>query len=173
MPLAKRPFTLPNSLHSALRCCCTFPCCVVFFLRSKAAQTARHNHQPDRPTLLLSAAWYPEQWPESRWDADLELMQKAHLHVVRVGEFAWTALEPEEGKYDLDWLERPLISLAGMGFPWCLGLRAPALQRGWLRNMRMLSRWQRTGRVTREPGGTASTGTATVIAMRSEKPTSG
>ena len=64
------------------------------------------------PALLLGAAWYPEQWPESRWNADLDLMQKAHMHVVRVGEFAWTALEPQEGKYDLDWLERA-IDLAG------------------------------------------------------------
>ena len=64
------------------------------------------------PPLLLGAAWYPEQWPESRWEADLELMQKAHLHVVRVAEFAWTALEPEEGNYQLDWLERA-INLAG------------------------------------------------------------
>jgi len=64
------------------------------------------------PPLLLGAAWYPEQWPESRWAADLELMEKAHLHVVRVGEFAWTAMEPQEGRYELDWLERA-INLAG------------------------------------------------------------
>lgn len=62
--------------------------------------------------LLLGAAWYPEQWPESRWNADLDLMQKAHMHVVRVAEFAWTALEPKEGQYDLDWLERA-VNLAG------------------------------------------------------------
>jgi hypothetical protein len=29
------------------------------------------------PPLLPGAAWYPEQWPESRWNADLGLMQKA------------------------------------------------------------------------------------------------
>ena len=39
-------------------------------------------------------------------------MQDAHLHVVRVGEFAWSRLEPSEGQYDLDWLERA-IDLAG------------------------------------------------------------
>ena len=61
---------------------------------------------------MLGAAWYPEQWPESRWEADLALMEKAHLHVVRVGEFAWSSLEPTEGHYDLDWLERA-INLAG------------------------------------------------------------
>lgn len=64
------------------------------------------------PPLLLGADWYPEEWPESRWNADLDLMQKAHIHMVRVGEFAWTALEPQEGKYDLDWLARA-INLAG------------------------------------------------------------
>jgi beta-galactosidase len=64
------------------------------------------------PPLLLGSAWYPEQWPESRWETDLTLMQQAHLHVVRVGEFAWSMLEPNEGTYDLDWLERA-INLAG------------------------------------------------------------
>jgi beta-galactosidase len=64
------------------------------------------------PPLILSSAWYPEQWPESRWPADVALMQQAHMHAVRVGEFAWTELEPAEGKYDLDWLERA-VNLAG------------------------------------------------------------
>ncbi|MGH9600612.1 MAG: beta-galactosidase, partial [Terracidiphilus sp.] len=39
-------------------------------------------------------------------------MQKAHIHLVRVGEFSWDRLEPQEGHYDLDWLERA-IDLAG------------------------------------------------------------
>ena len=55
---------------------------------------------------MLGAAWYPEQWPETRWDQDLKLMEEAHLHVVRVGEFAWSRMEPAEDRYDLDWLER-------------------------------------------------------------------
>ncbi len=28
------------------------------------------------------------------------------MNMVRVGEFAWSALEPAEGHYDLDWLAR-------------------------------------------------------------------
>ncbi|MGP8271819.1 MAG: beta-galactosidase [Terracidiphilus sp.] len=86
-----------------------------FLATAPRANTQGSNgpvNQAQPPALLLGAAWYPEQWPESRWEADLELMQKAHLHVVRVGEFAWTALEPEEGKYELDWLERA-VNLAG------------------------------------------------------------
>ena len=58
--------------------------------------------------LLLGAAWYPEQWPEARWEADLSLMEAAHVHFVRVGEFAWSTLEPREGDYQLDWLARAI-----------------------------------------------------------------
>src|SRR5277367_1515922 len=67
---------------------------------------AQATEYSDKPPLLLGSAWYPEQWPESRWDADLRLMESAHLHVVRVGEFAWSRMEPAEGRYDLDWLAR-------------------------------------------------------------------
>lgn len=56
--------------------------------------------------LLLGAAWYPEQWPESRWESDLTFMERAHLHVVRIGEFAWSTEEPAEGHFDLEWMER-------------------------------------------------------------------
>ena len=59
-----------------------------------------------KPALLLGAAWYPEQWPETRWDADLALMEAAHINFVRVAEFAWSTMEPHEGDYQLDWLDR-------------------------------------------------------------------
>ena len=74
-----------------------------------AGRTAAHAQEvPSAPDLLLGSAWYPEQWPESRWDADLALMESAHLNVVRVGEFAWSRMEPAEGQYDLDWLARAI-----------------------------------------------------------------
>ncbi|MGB2667868.1 MAG: beta-galactosidase, partial [Candidatus Acidiferrum sp.] len=68
--------------------------------------------QPPASPLLLGTAWYPEQWPESRWEADLTLMQQAGIHMVRVGEFAWSRLEPEEDRYDLGWLDRAIAAAA-------------------------------------------------------------
>jgi beta-galactosidase len=61
---------------------------------------------PGQP--LIGAAWYPEQWPEQRWDADLSLMEAAGFNVVRVGEFAWSRMEPREGVYEFDWLARAI-----------------------------------------------------------------
>ena len=42
------------------------------------------NASPPPPAILLGTAWYPEQWPESRWDADLALMQQAGVRTVMV-----------------------------------------------------------------------------------------
>lgn len=56
--------------------------------------------------LWLGSAWYPEQWPEERWDEDLRLMRAHGANVVRIGEYAWSRIEREEGRYDLAWLQR-------------------------------------------------------------------
>ncbi|HTD96403.1 MAG TPA: beta-galactosidase, partial [Edaphobacter sp.] len=77
---------------------------------SLTAQTPRPYATPHAP--LLGSAWYPEQWPESRWDADLALMEQAHMNVVRIGEFAWSAMEPTEGHYDLAWIDRAIALAA-------------------------------------------------------------
>jgi beta-galactosidase len=79
---------------------------LVFSLAAAAQQPL--PSAPRKPPLLLGAAWYPEQWPESRWDADLSLMEEAHIGFVRIGEFAWSTMEPSEGHYDLDWLDRSI-----------------------------------------------------------------
>ena len=76
---------------------------------------------PQPPPILLGTAWYPEQWPESRWDADLELMQKAGIHMVRVGEFAWARMEPAEGQYDFEWLDHAIAAAGKHGIYTVLG----------------------------------------------------
>jgi hypothetical protein len=63
---------------------------------------------PGQNAILMGTAWYPEQWPESRWEQDLRLMEAADLKVVRIAEFAWSRMEPSEGHYDFDWLERAI-----------------------------------------------------------------
>jgi beta-galactosidase len=81
---------------------------------------------PPHPTLVLGTAWYPEQWPEARWDADLDLMQKAGVTMVRVGEFAWSRFEPSEGHYDLDWLDRAVTAASKHGIYTVIGTPSAA-----------------------------------------------
>ncbi len=56
----------------------------------------------------MGTDWYPEQWPEARWETDLRMMEEAHIKVVRIAEFAWSRMEPLEGKYDFAWLDRTI-----------------------------------------------------------------
>ena len=99
-----------------------YPCSflLVAVLLSFAPAMAK-NQAPPPPPILLGTAWYPEQWPESRWEADLALMQQAGIHMVRVGEFAWSRMEPGEGEYDFDWLERAIAAAAKHGIYTVLG----------------------------------------------------
>ncbi len=73
------------------------------------------------PVLAFGVAWYPEQWPESQWSSDLTLMRKAHMNVVRIGEFAWSAMEPSEGVFRFEWLDRAIGAAAEQGFAVVLG----------------------------------------------------
>ena len=56
--------------------------------------------------MPVGVDYYPEHWPEERWETDLQLMKEAGFNIVRVGEFSWVLFEPEEGKYEFDWLDR-------------------------------------------------------------------
>ena len=71
--------------------------------------------------LHLGAAYYPEHWPEDRWPEDIHLMQEAGLTVARMAEFAWSTLEPAEGDFHFDWLERAISALADAGLVTVLG----------------------------------------------------
>lgn len=66
-------------------------------------------------TFLFGAAYYPEQWPESYWEADARRMQECGVNVVRIGEFAWALMEPEEDKYDFSLFDRAITTLAAHG----------------------------------------------------------
>ncbi|MBN2387741.1 MAG: beta-galactosidase [Anaerolineales bacterium] len=77
--------------------------------------------EPTAGRLQLGAAWYPEHWPTDRWPEDIHLMKAAGLTVVRMAEFAWSRLEPAEGKFDFAWLEQAIAGLAEHGIASVLG----------------------------------------------------
>ena len=58
----------------------------------------------------LGAAFYPEQQPPELIPEYIERLAEAGLAFVRMAEFAWDKLEPAEGQYDFNWLDK-VISL--------------------------------------------------------------
>ncbi len=63
--------------------------------------------------MKLGVCYYPEHWPEERWPEDARLMRQAGLSLVRIADFAWVAMEPKEGEFSWDWLDRAIDVLAG------------------------------------------------------------
>ena len=71
--------------------------------------------------MRLGVCWYPEQWPKSWWEDDARRMAAMGLTRVRIGEFAWSRIEPSHGRFDWDWLDRALETLHRHGLGVILG----------------------------------------------------
>jgi beta-galactosidase len=85
--------------------------------------------------MIFGVDYYPEHWPEDRWQMDAEMMRSAGLEVVRLAEFAWSRLEPQEGVFDWSWLDRAIDVLTAEGLKIILGTPTAAppawLSRGY------------------------------------------
>jgi len=98
------------------------------FLLLLCAATAWPSLAQNRPfspdkmeTILYGAAYYPEYMPSDRLDQDVELMQKAGITVVRVGESTWSSWEPRDGDFQFAWMQRVLDRLHQAGIKVVLG----------------------------------------------------
>ena len=63
--------------------------------------------------LLHGGDYNPDQWLEypEVFEEDVRLRKEANVNCVSLGIFAWAALEPEEGRYELDWLDHIITRL--------------------------------------------------------------
>jgi beta-galactosidase len=77
------------------------------------------------------AAYYPELWPEENVDGDIARMKEEGINLVRMGEFAWAKMEPQEGSISLDFFIRVMDKLhqAGIGVVFCTPTATPPI---WL-----------------------------------------
>jgi len=62
--------------------------------------------------MEIGVAYYPERQNPDMWPKHFELMRNAGIKRIRIGEFAWAVMEPDEGQFCWDWLDE-VIDLAG------------------------------------------------------------
>ena len=75
--------------------------------------------QPQKPLfpqlggLLHGGDYNPDQWLDRPdiLEKDIALMKKAGINSASVGIFAWSALEPQEGVYTFEWMDRVIDRL--------------------------------------------------------------
>jgi beta-galactosidase len=71
--------------------------------------------------IYFGAAYYPEQLDPNEFEPDARLMQEAGFNLVRMGEFAWSRMEGDDGQFDFDWLEDAVETLARHGIKSLIG----------------------------------------------------
>jgi beta-galactosidase len=76
--------------------------------------------------LLLGVDYYPDQTPESLWEEDSRMMAEFGITNVRVAEFAWSLMEPSEGKFEFAWLRHAIDILQKHGIAVILGTPSAA-----------------------------------------------
>src|SRR5580692_2198195 len=94
------------------------------FLQAQEKASSEHSlaHLP----LLFGTDYYPDQTPESLWEQDAAAMAAAGITNVRIAEFAWALMEPQEGTFDFKWLERAIGILSAHQIAVILGTPSAA-----------------------------------------------
>lgn len=100
--------------------------------------------------MYIGVDYYPEHWPRERWATDARLMKEAGFNIVRLAEFAWVVMEPEEGRYDFSLFDEAIRILGEQSisvilgtptgvmpawvarkYPECLAVQANGQSRNW------------------------------------------
>lgn len=95
------------------------------------AQNSQPHFFNEQDLTLTGVYYYPEHWDESQWDRDFKNMAAMGFEFTHFAEFAWAQLEPKEGEYDFDWLDKA-VALAdkyGLKVVMCTSTATPPI---WL-----------------------------------------
>src|SRR5690606_28979097 len=66
---------------------------------------------PKEDLIGLGIYYYPEHWDKSEWERDIKNISEIGFEFIHLAEFSWINLEPSEGDYQFEWLDK-VIGLA-------------------------------------------------------------
>ncbi len=79
----------------------------------------------EKDLMNIGVYYYPEHWPEDQWERDIKNIADMGFEFIHMAEFAWAQMEPEEGKYDFEWLDRVIQIADKNGLKVILGTPTP------------------------------------------------
>ncbi|MGC9349506.1 MAG: beta-galactosidase, partial [Anaerolineae bacterium] len=80
-----------------------------------------HKRPVSLQRFYYGATYYPEHWGPTEREDDAARMAEAGFNCVRMAEFAWDYLEPEEGHYRFDLFDKTIERLGEKGIKTILG----------------------------------------------------
>ena len=82
---------------------------------SSSERPLSHARPSAMTEFLWGATYYPEHGELATLDLDAERMRAAGMNTVRMAEFAWDLMEPEEGRYDFALFDQAIARLGAQG----------------------------------------------------------
>lgn len=73
-----------------------------FCFRNASAQ----NLIPSKSIMPIGAYYYPEHWSADQWERDINKIAALGFEFTHFAEFAWAKMEPENGKFNFEWLDK-------------------------------------------------------------------
>ncbi len=62
--------------------------------------------------MIFGVDYYPEKWDRSEWESQAKLIKDGGFNTVRMGEFAWSLFEKQEGSFNFAFLDEAIDILA-------------------------------------------------------------
>src|SRR5688500_5012379 len=88
---------------------------------SPASPNPSSSSETKVPFPAIGVCYYPEHWPAEQWDEDARRMAEIGIEYVRIGEFAWSRLEPRPNELDFGWLVQAMDVLGKHGLKVIVG----------------------------------------------------
>jgi len=95
-----------------------FSLCLIFIFLSSSSllkSQDRKNFFNVETPMPVGVYYYPEHWARDQWARDIRKMADLGFSFTHMAEFAWANLEPEEGKFDFEWLDWCIAEAAKNG----------------------------------------------------------
>jgi beta-galactosidase len=78
---------------------------LLIFPEALKAQEA-NRFFPESHLITTGIYYYPEHWNETQWERDIKKISDMGFEFVHLAEFAWFKMEPREGAFDFNWLDK-------------------------------------------------------------------
>lgn len=98
--------------------------------------------------IKIGIDYYPEQWDRALWEEDAVRMRALGAHVIRIGEFAWSRMEPKDGEFDFAWLDDAIETISRQGMQVILGTPTNCAPLWLYQNHPDTVQWGRDGKPT-------------------------
>ena len=72
----------------------------------KASAQEVNRYFPAKNLITTGIYYYPEHWNENQWKRDIKKIADMGFEFVHLAEFAWFKMEPVEGKFEFEWLDK-------------------------------------------------------------------